>query len=86
MATSSQLTLYRKVVNISHEYVGPAADRFVSRQIKNHLNKSPEQLRKQDLAKLIDWISLAMALLIEDEKMIKEYVESLKQLASNSKA
>jgi hypothetical protein len=84
MAGSTTLSLYQKVVNTTQRYMGPASDRFVERQIRNHLDKSPEQLKQQDLARLIDWISLAMAMLTEDEKIVSEYVEDLKHLASNS--
>lgn len=76
-------TLYNDVVHVTHEYFGPAADRFVTRQIRNHLRKDPYQLRKQDLAGLIEWISLAMALLSDDEKLVSKYVADLKNLTGS---
>ena len=85
MSSSPQLTLYKKVVDITTEYIGPAADRFVARQIRSHLNKPPEQLKKQDLVRLIDWIGLAMALITEDEKVLSEYVEDLRYMARHEK-
>lgn len=75
---------YEEVVNITHEYFGPAADRFVNRQIRNHLHIQPEQLRQRDLANLIVWISLAMALLIDDQNLINEYVTNLKGMAATA--
>jgi hypothetical protein len=75
-------SLYQQVVIVTEHYFGPAADRFVVRQIHSHLNIDPEQLREQDLAGLIKWISLAMALLVEDEKLIKNYAADLKELSS----
>ncbi len=80
MGTKKDDTLYRKVVDVTHEYFGPAADRFVTRQIQSHLNKNPSQLRKRDLAGLIDWMSLAMAVVIEDEKLVNRYVADLNVL------
>jgi len=77
-------TLYEEVVNITYEYLGPAADRFIVRQIRSHLGKDPYQLRKQDLSSLIDWIRLAMMLLIEDKKLINKYVSDLHDLAKTS--
>ncbi len=82
MPQSSQL--YDEVVSITNEYFGLAADRFVARQIRNHLHKDPEQLRKKDLADLIQWISLAMAVLTDDEKLIKKYVTNLRDMADIS--
>jgi hypothetical protein len=77
-------TLYEDVVNITHEYLGPAADRFVTRQIRNHLHKNPEELKKQDLKGLIDWIGLAMSLLSEDEALVHKYVTNLNNLTDKN--
>lgn len=74
-------TLYDEVVRITYEYLGPAADRFVVRQIRNHLGKDPEQLQRKDLRQLIDWIRLAMRLISNDAHTIDRYVESLEHLA-----
>lgn len=78
-------TLYDEVVSVTYEYLGPAADRFVSRQIRSHLGKDPEKLRKQDLKTLIDWFSLALALLSEDTKLVKEYSKDLKNLTNGQR-
>jgi hypothetical protein len=65
-------------------YLGPAADRFVARQIANHLHKEPHQLKKQDLSELIDWIKLAMGFLTEDQTMVDEYMARLQALAASN--
>ena len=83
MATRS---FYEQVVRITYVYLGPAADRFVARQIANHLNKKPEQLTRRDLPELIDWIRLAMGFLTQDKQMIDDYVERLQALGKPSKA
>lgn len=75
--------MYERVVITTHEYLGPAADRFVTRQIRNHLHKDPEELKKRDLKKLIDWIGLAMTLLCEDAELVQRYLASLKRLAND---
>lgn len=79
-STQTQDSLYQKVVDVTEEYMGPAADRFVARQIRNHLDKDPQKLRKRDLGQLINWITIAMAFLTEDEKLVKQYVADLEQL------
>jgi mevalonate kinase len=73
--------LYDQVVKTTHTYLGPAADRFIARQVQNHLGKRPEQLSESDLEKLIDWIQIAVSLLTEDSDIIEEYVEELHELA-----
>lgn len=83
MAAAKTL-LYEEVINITQAYFGPAAHRFVNRQIVNHLDKDPEQLTRQDLSNLIDWIAAAMALLAEDPEVVGGYVAELRSLAGIS--
>ena len=76
-----QHSLYEQVVDVTMEYLGPAADRFITRQIKTHIGKEPEDLTEDDLEKLVDWIKLAIALLTEDSKMVDDFSTSLLQLS-----
>jgi hypothetical protein len=82
MNTSS---LYDDVVTITYDYLGPAADRFVVRQIRNHLQKDPGDLRPKDLRELIDWIQLAMRLISNDSRAIDRYVADLEDLVNTRK-
>jgi uncharacterized protein YegL len=83
MTARAHQNLYEEVITITERYFGPAADRFVTRQIRNHLSKEPQQLKKQDLVGLIKWISLAMALVSEDELLIHKFVADLEVLTTN---
>lgn len=74
-------TLYSQVVRVTHVYLGPAADRFISRQVQSHLHKAPEDLSEADLDKLIDWIRVAVSFLTEDSELIEEYAGQLARLA-----
>lgn len=76
--------LYTQVVRVTHVYLGPAADRFISRQVQNHLHKSPEELSDTDLMKLIDWIRVAVSLITEDTEIVEEYTNQLRRLAESS--
>jgi uncharacterized protein YegL len=78
--------LYEEVVTITYDYLGPAADRFVVRQIRNHLKKDPEQLQRKDLRQLIDWIQLAMRLISSDNDIIDRYVEELELLTQDKRS
>lgn len=84
-ATRVSSSLFDQVVEITYGYLGPAADRFVARQIRNHLHKAPESLGKRDLRELIDWMKLAMAFLSDDDKLVAEYITSLRRLAGEPK-
>ncbi len=77
---ANSITLYSRVVRITHIYLGPAADRFIDRQVEHHLHKSPAQLSENDLLQLIDWIQVAVSLLTDDEDIVEEYVVQLQRL------
>jgi hypothetical protein len=72
--------LYDKVVRVTNVYLGPAADRFIARQVENHLHKAPQDLSRDDLSKLIDWIRVAVSLLTEDSEIVEEYAMQLQRL------
>jgi len=78
-------SLYDEVVAITYGYLGPAADRFVVRQIRNHLQKDPHELKHQDLKRLTDWICLAMRLISNDTAVIDHYMADLQALARHKK-
>jgi Mg2+ and Co2+ transporter CorA len=78
-------SLYDQVVDVTHVYLGPAADRFIARQVQSHLHKQPQQLSAADLDGLIDWIQIAVSLLTEDSDIIEDYVAELHKLASDAR-
>ena len=78
-----ELTLYDKVVRITNVYLGPAAERFVGRQVRNHLHKEPQAISKNDLKDLIDWVRVAVSLLTENSEIVDEYIEQLALLTNN---
>lgn len=80
---TTQTQLYDDVVKVTKDYLGPAAERFITRQIHTHLNKTPDALTKADLVKLADWIKVAIALLTEDSDMVNDFTKSILQLAED---
>ncbi|MDB5175964.1 MAG: hypothetical protein JWM81_822 [Candidatus Saccharibacteria bacterium] len=77
--------LYARVVRVTHVYLGPAADRFIARQVQNHLDKKPEDISNEDLLMLIDWIRVAVSLITDDSEIIEEYMTQLRRLTRNPK-
>ncbi|HUD07307.1 MAG TPA: hypothetical protein VMR34_05475 [Candidatus Saccharimonadales bacterium] len=73
--------LYNRLVWITSDYLGPTADSFISHQIKNHLNKSPQNLVPGDITELAEWLKVSMAFLTKDTSTINNYFEALKKLA-----
>lgn len=80
MLMQDRTTLYQHAVEVSKDYLGPAAERFLRRQITTHLRKPPEKLAQQDMQKLVDWIRLTFALLTEDAELVNEYSDQLLSL------
>ncbi len=85
MKNTKNTLLYTQVVKVTHVYLGPAADRFIARQVENHLNKPPEDMSKKDLLQLIDWIKVAVSLLTDDSEIVEEYAAQLHKLALPAK-
>jgi hypothetical protein len=73
-------TLYDRVVRITHIYLGPAADRFIDRQVEHHLHKDPSKMSDTDLVGLVDWIRVAVSLLTDDSEIVEEYIQQLQRL------
>jgi len=74
-------SLYEGVVRITRVYLGPAAGRFIDRQVENHLHKAPAELTPADLMVLIDWLKISVSHLTEDSEIVEEYVSELHKLA-----
>ncbi len=69
----TQTQLYNEVVAITEDYLGPAAERFISRQIQFHLGKQPSELAREDMPKLIEWVKVSLALLTGDAEMLADF-------------
>ena len=74
-------SIYQQAVQITKDYLGPAAERFISRQITFHLQKDPEQLTKKDIPQLAEWVKVSIAILTEDKKMVDDFTKKILKLA-----
>lgn len=74
------MSLFEEVVALTEPYLGPAAHRFVSRQIAFHLGKPPQELIAADLPQLAEWVSATMSLLTENQDSVDEYAEQILML------
>lgn len=69
------------IIGIARTYLGPAADRFIKRQVSFHLKKKPEQLTPKDIPELAEWIKVSLALLTEDRSMVDKCESEILALA-----
>jgi hypothetical protein len=74
--------LYKSIVGITEDYLGPAAPRFIDRQISFHLNKTPKDVDYADIPKLTEWVKVSIALLTEDREMVDDFAKRIGDLAS----
>ena len=74
-------SVYKKIVDISVEYLGPAAERFIRRQITTHLGKRPEEITAKDIAELTSWVKLTFALLTENKELVESFADDLQAIA-----
>jgi hypothetical protein len=79
--TTQNESAYTHLIRVTHSYLGPSSERFIDRQIRNHLNKEPKQIRIRDVKDLIGWIRLSMALLTDDHESVRQYIAELEALS-----
>ncbi len=60
------MALYDEVVNMARSYMGPAAKKFVDRQIRAHLEIDGSELTYSDLEELAEWCYTSSKLLMND--------------------
>lgn len=77
----TKTSLYERAVRITEEYLGPAGERFLRRQIATHIGIEPEKLRKKDVEELVNWSALAFALLTSDASEVKGFTADLTALS-----
>ncbi|MEX0748565.1 MAG: hypothetical protein WD467_00360 [Candidatus Saccharimonadales bacterium] len=73
-------SIYQKALRVTSDYLGPAADRFLRRQISFHLEKEPEHLTPADVPLLAEWVKVSIAILTEDKQMVDEFGKRFKAL------
>lgn len=73
------MSLYDDVVKIAKLYLGPAAERFVNRQISGHLNKTAAELSAADLEDLARWCYVSGRLVMTEERA-KEFGEAVRKI------
>ena len=73
------VSLYDDVVEIAKPYMGPASERFVSRQITGHLSIEESELTRKHLEELAKWCYVSGKLIISDDRA-RELSDKVKAL------
>lgn len=77
-------SIYDQIVAITEDYLGPAAHRFVARQVSSHLDKQPAEVVRGDIPTLTEWTKVTLGLLTEDQQLVSEYVAKMTELSQTS--
>ncbi len=72
---------YQLIIDITRDYLGPAAPRFVDRQINTHLKKTPDNLERNDISSLAIRIRSGLIVLTKDSKLVEEAFQRITALA-----
>ncbi|HSX05672.1 MAG TPA: hypothetical protein VLF69_04345 [Candidatus Saccharimonadales bacterium] len=76
---------YQQVVQVTEEFLGPAAERFVKRQIEFGLGKPPETIDRGDLPKLKETLGIALGLLVKDQEIVNQAMRKFDLIAETTK-
>lgn len=79
-ATLNPNSYFQKIVAVTEHYLGPAAERFIRRQVEFHLDKDPEELTKADVSKLKSNVGVALGLLVNDKKIVDNAVHEIEDI------
>lgn len=71
---------FTQVVEVTEHYLGPAAERFIRRQVEFHLQKKPESLNFTDIHKLSNNVGVALGLLVDDKEVVNQAVHELEKI------
>jgi hypothetical protein len=77
---------YEELLHLTHTYLGWDAAAHIAKLINIHLDKSPEELTKEELTSLLEWISMAVTFIVEDQATIKRYLARLSKYAQAEEA
>jgi hypothetical protein len=75
---------YQKILAITEDYLGPAAGRFVNRQIASHLKKAPAEIQRNDLPMLALRIRSGLVVLTRDQRIVDEAFRRLNDIEQSN--
>lgn len=80
MNAVSKTSYYTQIVTVTEHYLGPAAERFIRRQVEFHLDKEPESISQSDVQKLKANVGVALGLLVNDKTIVDQAVGEISKI------
>lgn len=78
-------TLFKEIISVSERYLGPVGERFMRRQIETHLEIEPEKITQEDIPKLLEWTTLAYAMISNNSKQNDAFMAELLALSQTKR-
>ncbi|MFO8101153.1 MAG: hypothetical protein R6U37_03150 [Dehalococcoidia bacterium] len=78
------MALYDEVIDVARSYLGPAATKFVNRQVRAHLEIDGSQLTYSDIDELAEWCYTSSKVLM-DEMKAREFSEQIRALRNGTR-
>lgn len=75
------MSIYDQLVAATTELLGPASERFIDRQISNHLKIEPRAITAHEVADLAHWIRLSISVLSNDHDTLRTYELAIQKIS-----
>ncbi|MDQ3089594.1 MAG: hypothetical protein M3Q24_00365 [bacterium] len=72
---------YDSIIEITNDYLGPASQRFIDRQIALYLHKSSKEITRADVNMLAVRIRSGLMILTRDTKVVDEAFRRITSIA-----
>ena len=71
------MNYYDQVVAVVNDYLGPAAERFISHQLEFHLDREENIINAEEIPRIIEWVRVGLGLLTRDKQLVNECAERM---------
>lgn len=75
--------IYSEVIRLAREYFGPDAAKHIGKFIGTHLGKPAEEMTKDELVSLTDWIKDAASFAADDKNVAEQYIKDVLAIAES---
>ncbi len=62
---------FSKIVEVIRNYLGPASERFIVRQLDFHLKRKEKVIYESEVERIADWSAVALSMITQDKAMIQ---------------
>lgn len=78
------LSVFENIIKLTHDHFDSEVVRYMGRLFEIHLHKPADQLTKEELVSLMDWVYESLTYLVEDHRKIENYMRELHDYAAGT--